>query len=326
MGDDTIQNILTYSELLEDHAECNEISPNGSCFNISTQDLSSRIITIRDYIDSNLNSPVTSTKIVSNINSSYKKKSTSSTDSNLDRSSISSVEDTQTTDLLSRICYKIDELELLFHKEKMSNLNNLKHLQAEINNLQVKNKKLRGDNFYLYDQMYDIDCRVIDSEQYPRRHNLIITGIPETVKQYQLEKTVIEIIKSIGLNISSYEVVGCHRLHKNINSKYPAKTIIRFTNRKVVEYCIKNLDNLINIKKQLRMNLRFYENLCDSNERVFNWCRELKKYGLLNDYFVRNGFIKIVIDEGDKPMKIHHPDDLFHKFQDYFDHIDICEL
>ena len=74
------------------------------------------------------------------------------------------------------------------------------------------------------------------------------------------------------------------------------------------------------------MNLRFYENLCDSNERVFNWCRELKKYGLLNDYFVRNGFIKIVIDEGDKPMKIHHPDDLFHKFQDYFDHIDICEL
>ena len=149
MGDDTIQNILTYSELLEDgHDECNEISP--TTLNTSSHDISSRIITIRDYIESNLNaSPVTSTKIVSDNNSFYKKNSTCSTDSNLDRSSISSVEDTQTNDLLSRICYKIDELELLFHEEKMSNLNNLKHLQAEINKLQVKNKKLREDNFYI---------------------------------------------------------------------------------------------------------------------------------------------------------------------------------
>ena len=74
------------------------------------------------------------------------------------------------------------------------------------------------------------------------------------------------------------------------------------------------------------MNLRFYENLCENNERVFNWCRELNNHNMLHEYYIRNGFVKIVINKGDKPIKIHHPDELFHYFQEYFDYIDLYDL
>ena len=107
----------------------------------------------------------------------------------------------------------------------------------------------------------------------------MISGIPDSVNHKNLEKTVIDLISSIGMNVSSYEVVGCHRLYKNKKSKFPAKTIIRFTNRKVVEYCIRNRDLLLNnnTKNRFKMNLRFYENLCESNERVNKLVPRVKK-------------------------------------------------
>ena len=311
----TLQNLHNYSDilLLDD--------PDDVCQQDSMMNLSSKIITIRDYISSNLNLSNESAQYVSKLdNSSAILNSTSSNDSHTD--SLNSKQ----PDIFSQILDKLSEIEMLFHEEKTIHGNKTKCLQAELNSLKVKNKKFSEDITYLYDQFYDIDVRLIDTEQYGRRHNLIISGIPEHIKQIHLEDTVLNIIASIGLPLSSYEVVGCHRLKKPSNSKFPAKTIIRFTNRKVVEFCIKNRDRLIEMKNELKMNLRFYENLCESNERVFNWCRELQKYDMIDEYYTRNGFIKIIINKGDKPIKIIHPDDLFHLFQEYFDYIDVCDL
>ena len=319
MSNNTLENLSMYSELLEDGREN---SPGNSI-----QNLSSHIIHIREFVLSNIN-----LNAETNVSKDYTRKKSYSSDvsSTSDHSSSSSVnayeKEFQIEKQNSLILDKLHDIEILIHQEKINNTKNFIDLQNEIIKLNVKNKKLVEDNTYLYDQLYDIDYRLIDAEQYPRRHNLVISGIPDSVNQNKLEITVIDILSSIGMNVSSYEVVGCHRLYKNKKSKYPAKTIIRFTNRKVVEYCIRNRDLLLNNKNRFKMNLRFYENLCESNERVNNWCRELKKYGFLHDYYVRNGFIKIIINEGDFPIKIHHPDELFHKFQEYFDYIDVCEL
>ena len=64
------------------------------------------------------------------------------------------------------------------------------------------------------------------------------------------------------------------------------------------------------------MNLRFYENLCDSNRKVLRICQELKKKQIIHNYFTRNGYIKIVENEGSRPFKIAHPDILNEKFAD----------
>ena len=180
-------------------------------------------------------------------------------------------------------------------------------------------------NLYnLNDIVYEIDCKLIEVDQYPRRQNLIISGIPDYVDQNNLERKVIEILGAIGIQTCSYDIAACHRLRKNKNSIYPAQTIVRFVNRKIVEFCLHHRERLLEVKHNLKMNLRFYDNLCDSNESVLKECRQLKKYNQIHEYYIRNGFVKVIMKKDDRPIKIRHPDDLYDMFDDYYDHLDIC--
>ena len=103
------------------------------------------------------------------------------------------------------------------------------------------------------------------------------------------------------------------------HDKFPAQTIVRFTNRKIVNHCLRNRNILLEQKDYLGMNLRFFESLCESNKNVYNECFNLKKKGFIEEYYIRNGFVKVIIKNGDKPKKIHHPDDLYYYFKEFYD-------
>ena len=95
-------------------------------------------------------------------------------------------------------------------------------------------------------------------QQYSRRESLVISGIPENIGQDKLENTVLDILRTVGVrNVSSYEITAVHRLPKNSRNKYPSKTIVRFTNRKIVNVALGLKANLRDARKQLNMNLRF---------------------------------------------------------------------
>ena len=66
------------------------------------------------------------------------------------------------------------------------------------------------------------------------------------------------------------------------------------------------------------MNLRFFECLCPSNEKILKKCIDLKKYGQIHDYYTSNGFIKVVISEDEAPIKITHTRMLEDLFKDFF--------
>ena len=136
---------------------------------------------------------------------------------------------------------KIDELTDI---NKFLSRNNTIILNR-INSLEDDNKKLNNEikemqNYIdeLIEDMYYIEHDIIKNAQYTRRESLIISGIPDSVSQHNLEPTALKIIQALGLkNISSYEVVACHRLaDKNNDARYPQKTIIQFTNRKAVNF------------------------------------------------------------------------------------------
>ena len=164
-----------------------------------------------------------------------------------------------------------------------------------------------------------MDCKIIENNQYARRESVIISGIPDNIQQNQLEENVLHILRSIGMpTLSSYNIEACHRLMKKPNDRYPAQTIVRFTNRKIVSFCLENRNRLQEQRGYLKMNLRFYESLCISNKKVYNECFNLKKYGVITDFFIRNGFVKIVRD-GKRTVKIQHPDDLYFYFKEYYE-------
>ena len=166
-------------------------------------------------------------------------------------------------------------------------------------------------------KLLDIDTRLVECEQYSRRENLIISGIPESVNQKQLQEKVIQILGTIGLNIVYDDISACHRLYNPPNSQYPAKVIVRFVNRKVANFCLEHRDDLQHQSfQQLRLNLRFYESLCSKNEESLRICKWLSQAGKIQSYFFRNGFLKIVKDEHGRPQKINHPEILRKMFAD----------
>ena len=55
-------------------------------------------------------------------------------------------------------------------------INNL--LQQKVSDMEGKIRKLNKSIKSVEDDMYDIDCRVIQNSQYSRREHVVITGIP----------------------------------------------------------------------------------------------------------------------------------------------------
>ena len=76
---------------------------------------------------------------------------------------------------------------------------------------------------------------IIWFEQYGRRNNIEITGIPDTVRDNELENKVIEIFDAIGVEAKPADFEYCHRVGKSKNNS--KKVIARFVNRKVVKNC-----------------------------------------------------------------------------------------
>ena len=98
-------------------------------------------------------------------------------------------------------------------------------------------------------------------------------------------------------------------------SRYPAKVIVRFCNRKVVNFCLEHRSTLQQkAYQQMRLNLRFYESLCKANEESLRIAKSLKQEGKIHNYYLRNGFVKIVIVENGPPTKISHPNMLRYRF------------
>ena len=173
----------------------------------------------------------------------------------------------------------------------------------------------RVDKEELEKKLLETDIRLVESEQYSRRENLIISGIPSTVNQRNLQQKVIDILGLIGLEVAPKEIPACHRLYNPPGSEFPAKVIVRFCNRKIVNFCLENRDELQQkAYDQLRLNLRFLESLCSKNKETLRLCKWLSQQKKIHDYYLRNGFVKVVVHDQGRPEKIKHSDLLRKKF------------
>ena len=112
-----------------------------------------------------------------------------------------------------------------------------------IKNLQIENERLRNRVSYLNKRIVSLEFNHNMLEQYGRRNNIEITGIPDTVQDNELESKVTVIFDAIGVEANSADFEDCHRVRKS--KKNSKKVIARFVNRKVVK-------NALYKRKQLR--------------------------------------------------------------------------
>ena len=166
----------------------------------------------------------------------------------------------------------------------MQNITNLKDevinlKDAITKSLQDENKCLKTKVNVLENKIIDLEIQNNDVDQYSRRNNVEISGITQSVSDNRLQEKVADILKAIGVNITTNEIEACHRLGKKNKN-----VIVRVINRK---HCLKALQN----KKKLKSidknaigipnaNLFISENLTPTNSKLAFNCQKLKRDGV----------------------------------------------
>ena len=113
---------------------------------------------------------------------------------------------------------------------------------AIIKNLQVENERLRKKVNVLENKILTLESEHNSLEQYGRRNNIEITGIPDSVPDQKLEEKVVDILNEIIVNVSPKDTEACHRVGVSKNSS--KKTIVGFINRKHAKKALLSRKNL----------------------------------------------------------------------------------
>ena len=120
--------------------------------------------------------------------------------------------------------------------------------------------------------------------------NVEMQHIPESVEQKDLEMYVIELLKSIKVDISSYDLVAVHRLGKQ-SPRETRVVIVGFVNRKSAYACLHNARELNKSLNSTYKKIFITENLCPTNKNIFNRLYKLKKEKRIHNVWSFQGHV-----------------------------------
>ena len=211
----------------------------------------------------------------------------------------------------------------------------IEFLSGQVNSLRKENEKLREGydelafiNSSLSSRVADAERKIVDAEtnaaklnQYGRRNNLQLDGIPENISDDKLESKVVEILGELRVPITSMEIEACHRLPNKRGEKGPRRTVVRVINRRKCEQAVRNAKKLDDkeIQKRLKVGRVFIsEDLCPYYRKLAYMCRCLRRSGKIEHVSSANGSVRILINAGDeKRISIFHESELVRRFPNY---------
>lgn len=192
-----------------------------------------------------------------------------------------------------------------------------------IKRLQEENNLLRTRCSKLENKVISLESSINHVEQYGRRNNIVISGIPDDIIDDDLENTVSKIMKDVDVQIESKDIEACHRIGKTDQRTGSKKTIVRFVNRKYCKKALLNRKNFRLIDTEAKYNFSrnnkifINENLTKANETIAYCGRKLKRANLIHSCYVREGVVYIKNTEHSKPTKAHHINILYDHFPEF---------
>ena len=132
----------------------------------------------------------------------------------------------------------------------------IKNLTETVSRLLDKHEQLniqificKNVNKHLEEKVVKLEKAQAMSEQYSRRNNIELAGIPKSIKDNVLEETIINICEEHGIDISPMDIEACHRLplsnaQANKDPSQCMRVIVKFFNRKLPK-------RLLQIKKTI---------------------------------------------------------------------------
>ena len=209
-----------------------------------------------------------------------------------------------------RIANILSRLSSLEQKEE-SNSRQIESLKKENIALKKKIVELESHLDDAEDRFVEIEKAVTNVEQYTRRENFEISGIPTNIPHDQLKEKVLNIANTIlertnNNPVTSKDVHACHRL-KEENGQ--ASVIVRMVNREDTVAILKAKKKLAEKSNELGFPESLYinENLCNGTKNIYSEARKLKKKGLVSSCWTYNGVVHFKKrDDEAKGKKIFH--------------------
>ena len=190
-----------------------------------------------------------------------------------------------------------------------------------IKNLMDENKQLKKKVGLLEYKVQNLEYNLNSLEQYGRRNNLEISGIPESIDITNLEKTAMNLLSAVDAPVEKINIEACHRLGKVEKKAGSRRTIIRFVNRK---HCKEALINRRKLKSfdasAIGLNnatIYFNENLTPVNSDIAYRCRLLRKEKKNENTLSKDGVNYIVLMKDDWPLKFTHKFQLSNLFPNF---------
>ena len=167
-------------------------------------------------------------------------------------------------------------------------------------------KALISDNQLLKDRVRKLELELAENQQYQRRSNIVISGIPSSITDEQVESKVVDILNKINAPVCLRDIQAAHRIGRD-----KQRTIVRFVNRKDAEAAISNRSTLKDVDvTSFGTKIYIEENFCPFLSKIGYMCRQLKRSKHIFSTWMGMGRVFIKVREKDKPSIINHPDEL----------------
>ena len=203
---------------------------------------------------------------------------------------------------------------LEFHINKMEELaTENKDLKREVKSLKETSSKANEERDQLYADLGTAINQIDDLEQYTRKNNLEIHGIPEKTEENLVEK-VIKLANALNVTIRSDDIDICHRMLTGRNVSKPRPIIVRFKSYRTK----KELYGVRKSLKNQRMSQIFQgagivyinENLTRMRRQLFAKVWKRKKSEQWHSAWTMDGKIFMKLSLGDHPVRIYSQEDL----------------
>ena len=194
-------------------------------------------------------------------------------------------------------------------------LEEVRALNNKFINLESQLLVTKNVNTLLQERVIDLERQCWANAQYSRRECLEVSGIPDNVKQNDLEDKVLTIFKKVGCDIKSDNIEACHRVGRQNN------VIIKFSKRKDCQQVFsvkKDLSKLDMKEVDLPEGTQIYINqsLCPYYKSLWSKSKKLRSLGKIHSFFISNSAIKLKIHENSEPIAITHSSDFKQHFPD----------
>ena len=178
----------------------------------------------------------------------------------------------------------------------------IERLTESMNQIVGENKKLQSDitivknvNRKLEDKIVYLEKNQAKGEQYSRRNNVEIPGIPNSIPDNDLENAVISICRDSGVEIDPKDIKCYHRLPLSRNSKgQDERMIVKFVNRKHSEALLRDKKrissksfNHLNVLNKVFVSV----SLCPYYRYIWGKCKDLQRQGQVNHVFCLGGVV-----------------------------------